>query len=61
MIISALASLISQSSSDVTEIVKYYPVINYEENNVAKSEILNKYFLMSEGTVNSLDGVEKIM
>lgn len=63
MIISALASLMIQNDKrrELSEIVKYYPVMKYEENNTVKSEILNRYFLMSEDSNNSVKEVEKIM
>lgn len=49
MIISALAThLKDQSQKALHEIVKYYPHITFvDEDGVKKSEVMNKYFLVS--------------
>lgn len=46
MIISAISSYVQNKNDDLRNIVKFYPIISYKENNTSKSDILNKYFLM---------------
>lgn len=47
MIISALSSFLMNPDTDIGEIARYYPSVQYiAENGSTKNEILNKYFLM---------------
>ena len=47
MIISSLASHLVDPEKDVTEIVKYYPQVDFQDADGKKSsEIMNRYFLM---------------
>ncbi|CAH0546077.1 unnamed protein product [Brassicogethes aeneus] len=47
MIISALASYLKDNKKELPEIVKYFPSIEfYDDNGVRKNEIMNRYFLM---------------
>lgn len=60
MIISVLATLLNDNQKDLRNIVKYYPVVTYNEDNSVKSEILNKYFLMREGALEKSDEKNQI-
>lgn len=51
MIVSALKSYLISDKPDLKEIVNYYPIIEYEEKNATKCDILNKYFLMYKENV----------
>jgi len=47
MIISSLASFLREKNQDLLKIVKFYPVVEYsEEDGSKRSEIMNRYFLM---------------
>lgn len=47
MIISTLSSHLQDKTKNLTELVKYFPIIYYtDENGDKKSEIMNRYFLM---------------
>ncbi|XP_022920268.2 prostaglandin E synthase 2 [Onthophagus taurus] len=49
MIISALQSYLQDKGGSITEIVKCYPSISYEEDGSKKVDIMNKYFIMYNG------------
>ena len=47
MIISALASHLIDQDQSLLDIIKFYPIVEYSEEDGAKrSEIMNRYFLM---------------
>lgn len=47
MIISSLASYLRDKNQDLLKIVKFYPIVEYNEDDGSKrSEIMNRYFLM---------------
>lgn len=53
MIISALASYLKDTKKDIPEIVKCFPMIDYEdEDRKKKNDIMNKYFLMLSNPVD---------
>lgn len=54
MIISALSSYLEDSTRKITDVVKYYPIIQYTDpgSGTQKEDIMNKYFLMLDGTNN---------
>lgn len=53
MIISALASYLKDTKKDIPEIVKCFPMIDYEdEDGKKKNDIMNKYFLMLSNPVD---------
>jgi len=55
MIISSLASYLRDKNQDLLKIVKFYPVVEYNEGDGSKrSEIMNRYFLMF-GDVDPVD------
>ncbi|KAF5290654.1 hypothetical protein FQR65_LT01944 [Abscondita terminalis] len=59
MIISAMASYLLDSSRGITDIVKYYPIIQFmDEGGSAKTEIMNRYFLMLD-TASGFDSKAK--
>lgn len=54
MIISALATYIKDVKKDLTEIAKCFPFINFiDDNGRKKSEIMNRYFLMTSNQTSN--------
>ncbi|KAK5640483.1 hypothetical protein RI129_011294 [Pyrocoelia pectoralis] len=54
MIVSALSSYIKEPNRELRDIVKSYPQITFaDESGATKYEIMNRYFLMLDKTVNT--------
>lgn len=52
MIISTLASFLTNPSQDIGELVKFYPNITFlDENGSKQTDVVNKYFLMYQDEV----------
>lgn len=61
MIISALSSYLADNKKQLTEIVQYYPMIQYmDADGTVKNEIMNRYFLMLDGVKINDEQVEEI-
>lgn len=59
MIISALSSFLQEKHSSLTELVKYYPTIEFhDEEGYRKKEIMNRYFLMYQRAVPDINDDE---
>lgn len=56
MIISALSSFLADKSMSIPEIVKYYPIFKFNESSgTTKTEIMNKYFIMTSAPIVNED------
>lgn len=52
MIISALSTLLLDTGTNLSEIVRYYPSVSYrDDDGKMKSEIVNRYFVMFQGEI----------
>lgn len=61
MIVSAISSHMQGARGDLSDVVKYYPLIKFsDEGGSVKTEVMNRYFLMLEQKELKNKSIEEI-